>query len=235
MLGVLGGVLAATLFALALATKGSQGLFQVIRPAADYAALLIQRAPFLRADLGVDFIFIVVYAAFFVSLALVLKAWVRDKPFADNIAVIVNVAVTALLVTAVLDAAENAHILSMLSMAEQGLPIGQSEIAGQMVESQIKFLFSYFGLFVLSFALPQSTIIEKSVVFVFRWVQLPVGIGILVLPAELVRPLFIFRAVFFFAGLWATAWIIARRARQVSIVAKSPPRYEQPRQQVAAE
>src|SRR5258708_26515719 len=111
---------------------------------------------------------------------------------------------------------ENAHILSMLSMAEQNMPIGQSDIAGQMVESQIKFLFSYFGLFVLSFALPQSTIIEKSVIFVFRWVQLPVGIGILVLPAELARPLFVLRAVFFFAGLWATAWIIARRARQAS-------------------
>ena len=43
-LGVLGGVLAFTLFALALATQGSQGLFQINRPAADYAALLIQRA-----------------------------------------------------------------------------------------------------------------------------------------------------------------------------------------------
>src|SRR6266567_4944341 len=87
---------------------------------------------------------------------------------------------------------ENAHILSMLSMAEQNMPIGQGEIAGQMVESQIKFLFSYFGLFVLSFALPQNTIIEKSVVFLLRWVQLPVGIGIFVLPGELVRPLFVF-------------------------------------------
>jgi len=58
MLGALGGVIAATPFALALATGGSQGLFQVVRPAADYAALLIARAPFLRADLGLDFIFI---------------------------------------------------------------------------------------------------------------------------------------------------------------------------------
>ncbi len=211
MLGVVGGALALTLFVLALATQGSQGLFQINRPAADYAALLIKRAPFLRADLGLDFIFIVVYAAFFVSLGLVLKAWVRDRPFQDNIATVVNVAIGALLITGVLDAAENAHLLSMLSMAEQGQAIGQGEIAGQMVESQIKFLFSYFGLFILSFALPQSTIIEKLVVFVFRWVQLPVGIGIFVFPAELVRPLFIFRAVFFFVGLWATAWIIARR------------------------
>jgi hypothetical protein len=213
VLGVVGGASALALFALALATQGSQGLFQVNRPTADYAALLVKRAPFLRADLGLDFIFIVVYAAFFVSLALVLKAWVRDKPFRDNVATIVNFAIGSLLITAVLDAAENAHLLSMLSMAEQGLGIGQGEIAGQMVESQIKFLFSYFGLFVLSFALPQATIIEKLVVFVFRWVQLPVGIAILVLPVESVRPLAIFRAIFFFAGLWAMAWIIARRAQ----------------------
>ena len=215
-LGVLGGVLAFTLFALALATQGSQGLFQINRPAADYAALLIQRAPFLRADLGLDFIFIVIYSAFFVSLALVLKRWVAGQPFQDNVATVVNIATAALLITGVLDVAENAHILAMLSMAEQGQGIGQSEIAGQMVESQIKFLFSYFGVFVLSFALPQSTIIERLTVFVFRWLQLPVGVAILVLPVELVRPLFIFRAIFFFAGLWATAWIIARRARQAS-------------------
>jgi hypothetical protein len=93
----------------------------------------------------------------------------------------------------VLDAAENAHILSMLSMAEQGQTIAQGEIVGQMVASQIKFMFSYFGVFVLSFALPQSNMIEKLVVFIFRWVQLPVGVAVLSLPVELVRPLFIFR------------------------------------------
>jgi hypothetical protein len=61
VLGVIGGVSALALFALALVTQGSQGLLQVNRPTADYAALLVKRAPFLRADLGLDFIFIVVY------------------------------------------------------------------------------------------------------------------------------------------------------------------------------
>ena len=137
----------------------------------------------------------------------------RDQPFRDNVSTVVNVAIGALLITAFLDAAENSHILSMLSMAEQGQAIGQSEIAGQMVESQIKFLFSYFGLFVLSFALPQGTLVEKVAVFVLRWVQLPVGIAIFVLPAELIRPLVIFRAIFFFAGLWA--WPGSSRAAAV--------------------
>ncbi|MGB8604982.1 hypothetical protein [Bradyrhizobium sp.] len=151
--------------------------------------MLIARAPFLRADLGLDFIFIVI----FVSLALVLKRWAEGQPFQGNVATIVNIATAALLITGVLDAAENAHILSMLSMAEQGQTIAQGEIVGQMVASQIKFMFSYFGVFVLSFALPQSNMIEKLVVFIFRWVQLPVGVAVLSLPVELVRPLFIFR------------------------------------------
>ncbi|MGY8667912.1 hypothetical protein Q3C01_36895 [Bradyrhizobium sp. UFLA05-109] len=214
MLGIAGGLLALMLFALALATQGSQGLFQINRPAADYATLLVQRAPFLRTDLGLDFIFIVVYSAFFISLALVLKAWVADKPFRTNVATVVNFAIGAILITGVLDAIENAHLLAMLTMAEQGQSIGQGEIAGQMVESQIKFMFSYFGLFVLSFALPEEAAIEKLIVMVFRWIQLPVGIGIFVLPPELVRPLFIFRAIFFFAGLWAMAGIIVQRARR---------------------
>ena len=119
-LGVVGGMLAFALFALALATQGSQGQFQINRPAADYAALLVERAPSLRADLGLDFIFIVVYSAFFVALALVLKRWVEGQPFRDNVATIVNIAIGALLITGVLDAVENAHILAMLSMAEQG-------------------------------------------------------------------------------------------------------------------
>jgi hypothetical protein len=151
--------------------------------------LLIARAPFLRADLGLDFIFIVIYSGFFVSLALVLKRWAEGQPFQGNVATIVNIATAALLITGVLDAAENAHILSMLSMAEQGQTIAQGEIVGQMVASQIKFMFSYFGVFVLSFALPQSNMIEKLVVFIFRWVQLPVGVAVLSLPVELVRPI----------------------------------------------
>jgi hypothetical protein len=62
-------------------------------------------------------------------------------------------------------------------------------------------MFSYFDVFVLSFALPQSTIIERLTVFVFRWLQLPVGVAILALPLELVRPPFILRAIFFFRWL----------------------------------
>jgi hypothetical protein len=194
ILGGVAGVLALALFALAVITQGSQGQFQVNKPSVEFAAQLVSRASVLRADLGIDFIFMCLYAAFFVSLALVLKAWARDKPFRDPITTIANMATGALLITAVLDAAENAHILAMLAMAEQGQAIPQGEIAGQMVESMIKFMFSYFGLFVLSFALPSETIIEKVLVFSLRCLQLPIGVGIFVMPTDLARPLFICRA-----------------------------------------
>jgi hypothetical protein len=213
-LGVLAGLLALVLFSLAIMTQGSQGLFQINRPAADFSALLVTRAASLRADLGIDFIFLCVYAAFFLSLSVVLKAWIRDTPTSAETAVLINTATAALLITALLDAVENAHLLAMLSMAEQGQPISQGEIAGQMIESMVKFVFSYFGLFVLSFALPQDTPIEKLVVLSLRWVQLPVGVGIFVLPPEYARPLYICRAVFFFAGLWATAWIVWQRSKR---------------------
>lgn len=80
----------------------------------------------------------------------------------------------------------------------------------------VKFMSSYFGLFELSFALPQDTAIEKLVVLSLRWVQLPVGVGIFVLAQQYARPLFICRAVFFFGGLWATAWIVWQRSRKRS-------------------
>jgi hypothetical protein len=210
-LGGVAGALALCLFALALATSGSQAMFQTNRPAAEFAALMVSRAAVLRADLTIDFIFLVVYATFFLLLGQVLVAWADNTAGAAKV-VIIKTAVGALLVTAVLDAFENSHLLAMLSMAEQSQPIPQGEIVAQMIESQVKFSFSYFGLFLLSFALPSESSIKKITVFALRWLQLPIGIGIFVLASELVRPLLIARAVFFFAGLWATAWIVWRRS-----------------------
>jgi hypothetical protein len=64
--------------------------------------------------------------------------------------------------------------------------------------------------------LPSETVIEKLLVFSLRWIQLPIGVGIFVVPVELVRPLFICRAVFFFVGLWTTAWVVWRRAKMIA-------------------
>jgi hypothetical protein len=158
-------------------------------------------------DLGLDFIFIIVYSAFFVSLALVLKRWVTSQPFQDNVATVVNIATAALLITGVLDAAENTHILAMLSMAEQDQSIGRSEIAGRWWKARS--LFRRVRPFFCAAAKHDHRKTDGV-----RFPLVPAsgqrrnsrpaaGAG-----ASAVR----LRAVFFFAGLWATAWIIAHRA-----------------------
>jgi len=75
MLGFLGGALALALLVLAVVTGASHSVFQMNRPAASYAALRLQRATVLRADVGIDFLFIAVYTGFFVNLARTLDAW----------------------------------------------------------------------------------------------------------------------------------------------------------------
>jgi hypothetical protein len=217
MLGVLAGSLALVLLSLALATHGSQGMFQLNRPAAEYSALLLNRAAPLRIDLAVDFIYICVYAAFFVKLASVLPALRQQTGNEHAPSVSSAVWVSALLATALLDALENTHILAMLSSAEHGVPIPQDAIVWQAVESQMKFLFSYFGLFLLSFYVPAESLFERGFAFVLRWVQAPVGIAIFVLPLEAAKPFYLARALFFILGFWSMAWIVHRRSMPDSL------------------
>jgi hypothetical protein len=206
--GTGGGLLALALLVIALVTQGSQGIFQINRPSADYAALLIARDAYLRLDLGVDFVFLTFYAATGLSLAV----WIADmqRGEAGNLMAIASgyTGAAGLVTTALLDTIENTHILALLSLAQQGQVIPQSDIVWQMAESQTKFVISYFALFIMSFALPQNTLIEKFAVFFLRWVQLPVGIAIFVVPSDIVRPFYLARAISFVVGLLAVAYIV---------------------------
>ncbi|MGZ3236792.1 MAG: hypothetical protein ACXU8A_05385 [Burkholderiaceae bacterium] len=222
LLAILSGTLALTLLLLALATHGSQGMFQLNRPVAEYSALLIARAAELRLDLAIDFLYLCSYAAFFVMLVPTLRSFQRDTteksvPFSGS-----SIWLGALLLTALLDAAENAHILSMLTATEKGLPLTSDGITWQVAESQLKFVSSYFGLFLLSFYLPTESFVEKCFVFILRWVQAPIGVAIFVLSAEIVKPFFLARALFFVFGFWTMAWIIYRRSITQMNVATPP-------------
>jgi hypothetical protein len=216
VLGAIGGMLALSLFLLAIVSGSSQGLFQINWPSNEYAVMLVSRATYLRADLGLDFLFLSVYAAYFVFLCAVLTAWQRRDGAPAELTSITRLATGALVLTALLDAVENSHLLAVLSMAEQGMPISQNEIAWQQVESQVKFLASSFGILLFSFVLPSKSLIEKITVFGLRWVQLPLGCAIFVVPLTMAKPLIIARAIFFFIGLWATAWIVFSRSRRSS-------------------
>lgn len=215
-LGAIGGTLALSLFLLAIVSGNSQGLFQINWPSNEYAAMLVSRATYLRADLGLDFPLLSVYAAYLVFLGAVLTARQRRDGAPAERTSVTRLATGALVLTALLDAVENSHLLAVLSMAEQGMQVSQNEIAWQQVESQVKFLASSFGILLFSFVLPSKSLIEKITVFALRWVQLPLGCAIFVVPRTMAKPLIIARAVFFFTGLWAMAWIVFSRSRSSS-------------------
>src|SRR6201987_4933300 len=102
-----------------------------------------QHALGLRINLGLDNFFIVVYSAFFVLLAVRLRTLLSP--------VTIAVALTALLLTALLDAIENHHILLMLHDFQHGAAISAEELQWQMVVSNLKFHGSYVGAFLFAF------------------------------------------------------------------------------------
>lgn len=210
-LAIAGAAAAAVLLALSLVQGVSQGQYQVIRPAAEMTAMLLANGAALKTELWVDFLFLILYGSFF---ALLPSALAQGFEPSHQGAVAARAGATALLLTAALDAAENANLLSSLSMAAQGLPLSQDAIQAQAVASQVKFVASYFGLFALSFALDPSDRTERALAFVLRWIQAPVGVAIFVASAPVLRPLHLARAVFFVVGLLWIAAVLAQRARR---------------------
>lgn len=206
LLGLAGAAVALALLLTSLLAGGSQETFQVVRPVEAYTALLKSQAFGLRLSFTLDDIFIVLYTAFFTLLIIILKEQ-ADRS-------VVNLALSAILLTAVLDAVENAHILTMLAQAEAGLTIPLSEIAWQMASSQVKFLSSYLSIFLIGLIFPRETLLEKITAWSFLYTQLPLGVLILTLPREWAAPLVIVRAVFFIVGLLLTAKIFWDRSRR---------------------
>ena len=99
------------------------------------------------------------------------------------------------------------HFMTMISAAEQGLGIGPTQIELQVWESLLKFHVSYLGLFLMGFALPNKTNLETALCFALRWIQLPVGLLIYLVPREISVPLVMVRFTFFLLALLAFAAI----------------------------
>ncbi|MFN8412076.1 MAG: hypothetical protein U0Z26_06785 [Anaerolineales bacterium] len=102
--GIAGALLALGLLLLSLFVSGSQEPFQVVRSVTEYTDMLQSRAFGLRLSFTLDDIFIVVYSTFFILLGILLRE--RAEP------TIINLAIGAIVLTGLLDAIENAHILS---------------------------------------------------------------------------------------------------------------------------
>ena len=210
MLAALAGLAALIVAAMVVgivSTGMSQDFFQSARPIETHIARLTASplgATGLRINLGLDNLFIVVYGAFFVFLAVRLRA-ILD-PWAGT------VALAAILLTALLDAIENHHILMMLHAAERGLPLSTGESQIQMILSAVKFHSSYLATFLLAFGFLRLGGIGRAIAWAL-WLYVPLGVVISVLPIEIAGPWALGRTCFFVAAFVLSAVLFWRSAR----------------------
>jgi hypothetical protein len=178
-----------------LATGGfSQEFFELSpSPAAVAAQLTDQPAHTfgLRLNVGLDNLFIIAYGAFFVLLAVRLRGLLSP--------VTIGVALGALLLTALLDAIENHHILLMLHAFQHGEPLSAAELQAQMVVSNLKFHSSYLGAFLFAFGFYRLGGLGRAVAWLL-WLYVPLGMIAFAVPVEIVTPFALARTAFFVLG-----------------------------------
>jgi hypothetical protein len=201
---VLASIMVLLMFAIFATTGIGQDPLQYVHPVDEYARILLRDPPVLKLVIGLDNLFIVFYSTLFLALGSLL--WSSDRP-----RLLVGASIGLLAASGLLDLAENMHFLAMLSAATQGLETGSTEIGLQVVESLLKFHVSYLGLFLLGWVLPRKTRVGMALCFALRWVQLPVGLAIYLVPAGLAVPLVIVRFAFFVLALWALAVLYGMR------------------------
>jgi hypothetical protein len=201
---VAAGLMVLGMLLIGLITGIAQDPLQVVRPSAEYQAVLLRDVPLLRTVFTLDNLFIVFYSTVFVCLGVLL--W-RDGA---NRALLIT-AMAALGLLGLLDMIENLHFLNMIAAAERGLGISDGEIRWQVFESMLKFHISYAGLFLLGTVMPRRTLPEKVLVASLLFVQLPVGILIYTAP-PLSHALLWVRISSFVFGMGLLAAIFSRRS-----------------------
>jgi hypothetical protein len=174
------------------ATGFSQEFFQ-LSPPLDAVSAALAGQPFhsfgLRLNLGLDNLFIVVYSAFFVLLA------ARFRDVMNYWTICVGLA--ALLLTGLLDAIENHHIIVMLDMFQRGSALSSDELKFQMVESNLKFHASYLGSFLFAFGFYRQPGLGRVIAWLLWLGYVPLGIIALAVPVEAVVPFALARTCFF--------------------------------------
>ncbi|CAN5133014.1 hypothetical protein BH11PSE11_BH11PSE11_34430 [soil metagenome] len=187
-----------------LLTGIGQDPLQSVHAPAEYATILLRNPAMLRTVIGLDNLFIVLYASLFLTLGSALSY--QSKRRAMLVA-----SIGLLLLSGLLDLLENMHFMTMLAAAEHGLEIGAPQIELQVCESLAKFHLSYLGLFLLGFVLPNTSRLERALCLSMRWLQLLVGLLIYLVPKQLAIPLVLTRFSFFLFALLAMAAIFRRR------------------------
>jgi len=142
------GAILLVLAAVSFATGAMQEPHVHIRPSAEYTASLLAHASALRMVLALDVAFAVLCISFFAALARYLRE--RGCPFT-------GLALGVLVLAALLEFAEDHHILALLTAAEQGRPAPDGEIGFQQALSSIKTSATCVGLFLFGLALPRES------------------------------------------------------------------------------
>ncbi len=143
----------------------------------------------LRINLGLDNLFIVVYSAFFVFLAVRLPTLLSPP--------IIAVALASLLLTALLDAVENHHIMLMLHDFQHGAPVSAEELQWQMLVSNLKFHASYVGAFLFAFGFYRLGGLGRVIAWLLWFGYVPLGMITFAVPVEVITPFALARTVFF--------------------------------------
>jgi hypothetical protein len=194
--GLAGAVALAVMLAVSLFQDGITAQhFEVFADPQTYARELLANEGSLRAILTADSIFLVFYTAAVLFVALAVKN-------EDN-AWLIGVSIAALVLTTFLDIHENQELLTFVQMANVNMAPTVEMLQARVLWSAVKFNSSYLSFFLLAFALPHKTTMEK-ILRTSLWVGfLPIGILVYTFP----HPLFsLARYVFMLAGLLMLAW-----------------------------
>ena len=191
-------------------THSSQDFFQTARSVEAYTERLAA-TPLMplgvRINLGLDNLFMIFYAAFFVLLAARLRDVLDGR--------ILTVALAAILLTAGLDSLENHHIMTVVHSIENGLPVATGDGQFQMVASQVKFHASYLAVLLFSIGLLEFGKLGRLTAFSL-WCYIPLGVLISVLPVESTKALVLGRTAFFVFAFILSALVFSRSARAKS-------------------
>ena len=205
-LAMLAALTVACMVVAILTTRGSQDFFQTARPLEAYGAYLATPlVPLgLRLNLGLDNLFMIFYGTFFIVLTIRMRELLDQR--------LLTIALAAMMLTVLLDAIENHHIMTMVHSIENGLPLSTTDGALQMIASQVKFHASYLAVFLFAFGFLQFGRLGR-IIAVVLWCYIPCGVLISVMPVEQAKALVLGRTIFFVFAFILSAVLFLSEAR----------------------
>lgn len=161
------GALLTLLCGLTLATGVSQQWFEWARAPDLYAQALVRDGSWLRAIIAIDDLFIAAYVTSTVMLGLTLA---RGRPDARHLLVIAGGVAAG-----VLDLDENHHLLALVRLARDHVPIPVEQILRRTDLSQLKWMLGHLAFVLAGTLIPARDRLTKFFRATLIGWQLPIG------------------------------------------------------------